>query len=236
MLCDAVISLTTIPSRAPHIGPVLESLASQGPKVYLWLQRKLFKSADEVPAVAGVEVGFTDVFGPAAKLIPALGLGADTVITADDDRVYPERWAKRLILARFAFPFAAFCYSGRRLAPSLVYSECEKAMPGSGIVGVDMPIGFAGAAYSPSFFGSDFGSMVEKAVWNDDLPISASLREQGVPLYAVPLSGTLRQVDTGIGRLDLVDNLSEKNVNGRRNDSYLKALFGNGVAEEVSNG
>lgn len=98
-----ILSLTTIPPRLRHIGPVLASLIDQdlaADEVILWVPRSYRRFPDwegSVPPLPrGVRVERPDTdFGPATKVLPAIaafrGTGAQ-ILFCDDDRILPPGW------------------------------------------------------------------------------------------------------------------------------------------------
>ena len=112
----AVISLTTIPDRINSIGACIRSLASQGLPVYLWAVDKIARSdtrLGDFPAFLDkykVKVEVVPDYGPITKLLPALRLVADIIITADDDCLYGKGWAKGLLHWSEKLPKAALGY------------------------------------------------------------------------------------------------------------------------------
>lgn len=186
---SACISITTIPDRIGKIGPSLESLVAQGLPVNLWAVSKIARSDTQlrgVPYFAGVEVNVVQDCGPITKLLPALKLGHDTILTADDDCIYGEGWAAGLLRASEKFPQAAFGYRGRILnghgyaGSRLILRKVKRA------VRVDIVTGVFGALYRREFF--DAGIFTEWQTWplNDDLLVAAHLKRRGVPLYVIP--------------------------------------------------
>lgn len=120
-----VITLGTIPSRAPEVIPVLRSLLDQEPdRIYLWIPRWFRRKAQEgsIPeALASfcrdhpkVHAELVDDLGPITKLLPVLRYetepGTRIVVTDDDGVVCNPLWLRELV--SHACPEAAMGYAG----------------------------------------------------------------------------------------------------------------------------
>lgn len=189
---STVISLTTIPDRIAGIEPCIRSLCTQGLPVYLWAVRKIERSATvlgELPGFLGaypVHVKIVTDCGPITKLLPALEAGFDTILTADDDCVYGDGWARGLLDCAADWPGRALGYRGRVLIgkgyrnSKLVFKRCTKPTH------VDIITGVFGALYTRRMF--DRGIFEEWRTWptNDDLVIAAHLRRRGVERMVIP--------------------------------------------------
>ena len=190
---NPIISLTTIPDRIERIEPCIKSLSKQGIQVYLWAVEKIERSETvlgELPkflAEYGVNVQIVPDCGPITKLLPALAMGADTILTADDDCVYGRGWAQKLLIWSRKHPAAAIGYRGRILTGNgyrdsrlVLKSRVKKATK------VDIITGVHGALYKAEMF--DDGIFEEWKRWpmNDDLLIAAHLKRRGVIRYVVP--------------------------------------------------
>lgn len=121
----AVITLGTIPSRAPEVIPVLRSLLDQEPdRIYLWIPRWFRRKAQpgSIPeALASfcrdhpaVHVELVDDLGPITKLLPVLRYetepGTRIVVTDDDGIVHNPGWMRELL--NHLGPEAAVGYAG----------------------------------------------------------------------------------------------------------------------------
>ena len=107
---NTIVSLSSIPSRFDRLGPVLRALLDQTAeidRIVLWVPQE-YRRGLEVHALpkvpAGVEVLRCDKdYGPATKVIPALGLADDPdtrILYCDDDQIYAPTWAETLTLWR----------------------------------------------------------------------------------------------------------------------------------------
>jgi hypothetical protein len=146
-ICDeVVVSLTTFPARIDSLWKTLESLYGQSVapgKIILNL------SADEFPhkempsslnkyLALGLEVDFSEGnMRSYKKLIPAvLAHPARTIVTADDDVVYPRRWLEKLVAAHRSAPSAIIghrgteiIFSGNAPAPYVDWPAARKQTP-----------------------------------------------------------------------------------------------------------
>lgn len=95
---EAIVSLTTLPSRLPVLPFVLDSIVGQNcapEKIIVWLGKGEQVERNAMRALRGyfdhgVELRFVEDVGPHTKLIYALQEFPDkTVITMDDDMLYP---------------------------------------------------------------------------------------------------------------------------------------------------
>jgi len=201
---DAIVSLTSIPSRLPLIEPTLKSLMRQScapRRIVLNLPRfsKREGVAYEVPrfldGIAAVAIRWCEDMGPATKLLPSLvGEAADTpIIVVDDDRIYPANLVADLMAAAGRDPNSAFCMSGWIVPddltdrPTTVWTNL-RMLPPAPIRArrlvepkeVDIVQGFSGYLVRPSFFNvetiTDYGHAPKEAFFVDDVWISAHCR------------------------------------------------------------
>lgn len=121
--CDAIVTLTTIPSRIDLIGMTLKSLLDQTTppaRIHLNIPHRSRREDRpySVPAwledLEMVRIVRCDDVGPATKLFPTLADAEDdqAIIVVDDDRIYPPGFVKTLTEAANADPHAAFGLSG----------------------------------------------------------------------------------------------------------------------------
>lgn len=211
MRSDAIVSLTSIPSRLPLIEATLKSLMRQSMaprRIVLNLPR--FSRRENVaytlpPFLEGlrsVSVRWCEDLGPATKLIPSLqGEEPSTpIIVVDDDRIYPANLVQDLVTAVMAEPEAAFGMSGWVVPPDLtdrpttVWSNLRMLPPApirarrlSRPRRIDILQGLSGYVVRPSFFDlaaiMDYAAAPEAAFFVDDVWISAHCR---APRYVLP--------------------------------------------------
>lgn len=201
---EAIISLTSIPSRLPLIERTLKSLMRQSlapRRIVLNLPRfsKREGVAYEAPGflagLGAVSIRWCEDMGPATKLLPSLmGEAPDTpIIVVDDDRIYPACLVADLMAAASREPRSAFCMSGWVVPgdltdrPTTVWSNLRMLPPApirarrlSKPVEVDIVQGLSGYLVRPSFFDiaaiTDYSGAPKEAFFVDDVWISAHCR------------------------------------------------------------
>lgn len=199
--CEAIVSLTSIPSRLPLIERTLKSLMRQAlapSRIVLNLPRFSRREgvAYEVPSflegIAAVSVRWCEDLGPATKLLPSLAAEASgtAIIVVDDDRIYPANLVADLMAAADRDPDSAFGMSGWAVPPDLtdrpttVWSNLAMRAPApirarrlSRPIEVDILQGLSGYVVRPSFFDlarvADYGDAPKEAFFVDDVWISA---------------------------------------------------------------
>lgn len=208
---DAIVSLTTIPSRLPLIGLTLKSLMRQHvapARIVLNLPRfsRRENVAYEVPDflkdLRSVTIRWCEDLGPATKLLPSLqGEDADTrIIVVDDDRVYPGNLVADLVRASDAEPDVAFSMRGWIVPSDLTDRQTTlwkklgnqppapvRARRISAPTRVDIIMGVSGYLVKPRFFDiagvMDYDQAPREAFFVDDVWISAHLK---VPRIVLP--------------------------------------------------
>jgi hypothetical protein len=181
------ISLTSIPPRLPRLGPVLRSLLAQRPapeRVILCLPRSFrrFPGPVSLPDLPEGVVPWPveEDWGPATKALAAARAlsGQDmALIYCDDDWIYPQGWAQRLLAAQdAAHAAAATGFSVARLKrESAARAGC-----------FDIAQGYSGVCVRPEWFAGE-EALPPPAAWAvDDIWLSGQLARQGVAIRAVP--------------------------------------------------
>jgi hypothetical protein len=208
---DAVVCLTSIPSRLPYIDDTLKSLLRQTLlpreiRLYLPSFSKRENRPYEVPAhlrcLQSVRVLECDDWGPATKFIPALaGLAPEQLVIAlDDDRIYPPNLVHDLVAAAQLLPDAAYGLSGWIVPgdlvdrPTTILSNLLQRPPAPvratrlrALRRVDVLQGVSGYAVRPRFFDlarlTDYSGAPAEAITVDDVWMSAHCK---VPKYVLP--------------------------------------------------
>ena len=208
---DAIVSLTSIPSRLPLIERTLKSLMRQSlapRRIVLNLPRFSRREgvAYEVPSfltgIASVHIRWCEDLGPATKLLPSLMEEApDTpIIVVDDDRIYPPDLVADLMAAATADPDSAFCMSGWVVPadltdrPTTVWSNLRMLPPApvrarrlARPMQVDVVQGLSGYLVRPRFFDlgkvSDYAGAPRASFFVDDVWISAHCKASR---YVIP--------------------------------------------------
>ena len=122
---DVVISLTTYSKRINQVHIVVESLfrqTQQANRIILWLAKEEF-SDDTIPLILkkqidrGLEIKYCEDIKSYKKLLPVLSLTPDsTIITVDDDYIYPLNFVENLLKIHFRYPQSVCYYTGNRIS------------------------------------------------------------------------------------------------------------------------
>lgn len=122
---DIVISLTTYSKRITQVHLVIESLFRQTIKanrIVLWLAEDEF-SEDNIPEILkrqrsrGLEIFFCEDFKSYKKLLPSLKLYPNsTIITVDDDYIYPVDFVENLYKTHKNYPLCVCYYVGNQIS------------------------------------------------------------------------------------------------------------------------
>lgn len=194
-----VVSLTTIPSRAAHLAPVLRSLLDQtepADRILLALPRQSlngqpYPAPETLGLPAGVDILRCEDIGPATKLVPALRAEPDAlVVVVDDDVIYPEGFIAALLAEHRRRPNAAIGLRGVVLRPGIRFADLAHVMA-TGIaqtMPVDVLFGTWGyllpaGAIAPEI--GDFTDAPPGVRFVDDVWISGHLARAGVPRWVV---------------------------------------------------
>jgi hypothetical protein len=197
---QCLVSLTTIPSRMPHLALTLKSLMRQGraPQriiVNLPTFSKREKVAYEVPqfllGLKSVEIVYCEDMGPATKVVPTLlrETPLQKIIVVDDDRIYPANLVRDLDDAAESDAGCAFGMSGWVVPkdlidrPTTIYANFRMLPPAPirarrirGRMAVDVLQGLSGYVVRPGFFDlgalTDYGGAPPESFYVDDVWIS----------------------------------------------------------------
>lgn len=158
---DVVVTLTSIPSRLGMLDVVIKSLLSQTlapAKIVLWLHptwlvpkrlRKLVSERFEIRTCEGTS--------SYRKLIPSLSAFPNTtLVTCDDDLLYPPQWLEKLVKAHQQTPDNIVCQAARVISkdeqghykPYGQWHYVRNGEEGSNL----LPIGFGGVVYPSGCF------------------------------------------------------------------------------------
>ena len=207
---EAIVSLSTTPSRLPFLAPTLKSLLrqSRAPKrivlnlpAYSLREKTAYVVPECLEALSAVEIVRCDDLGPATKLTPALLREPpdQTIIVVDDDRIYPPTLVAELEDAAKADPDTAFAMCGWIVPPDLidrpttVWSNLTLKAPVPlrarrlrKPVPIDVLMGFAGYIVRPRFFDpaavQDYAAAPPEAFFVDDVWFSAHCTAEKVAL------------------------------------------------------
>lgn len=202
---EAVVCLTTIPSRLPRLAPTLKSLLAQDlpvARIRLHLPAVSRREGcgyavpDWLRALAAVEVVEVDRdWGPATKLIPALEAFApdQPLIVVDDDMLYPPTLVSGLMGHAKRRPDDAIASSGWVVPldltdrPTRWWTHLFRISPAPVLATlvfapyrVDVVQGYSGYLVRPRFFDlsavRDYQGAPEAAFFVDDVWFSAHCR------------------------------------------------------------
>ena len=158
---EAIVSLTSIPSRLRFLDLTIRSLMIQSVrpnKILLWLHEDLRgKEPKALRSLVGemFSIHYSDLTCSHRKLIHTLELYPDAVIvTCDDDQLYPNDWLERLIEDHKRFPGEIIANECKLIACSADGETLPyKQWPGKVSAGFSdaslMPVGYGGVLYPP---------------------------------------------------------------------------------------
>ena len=208
---QAIVSLTTIPSRIGLIGETLKSLLRQTrapARIVINVphsslrERRGYEIPEVLTRLAAVEIHRCEDWGPATKLIPSVLRfpASQRIVVVDDDRIYPPNALADLEDAAARFPGRAVGLSGWRVPgdltdrPTTLWADLmmkppvpAKATRLRAPLEVDVLQGMSGYLVSPGFFDAarliDYGAAPDAAFFVDDVWISGHCL---VPKLVIP--------------------------------------------------
>ena len=230
-----VISLTTIPSRINLIEATINSLLLQDTPVYLWIPHYTAKTdthytLNQLPSWLtnrkNLTVTLVDDLGSITKLIPALEqTEADTIITVDDDCIYPPHFVETLTQGMAAYHYKkALCFRGKVLftpyyRQAFSFRNVKKPRV------VDIVTGVYGVAYQRAWFDIEILTHLSKDFpGNDDIVISAYLDNCNIERLTIPFAkGETVIENEGTKKVDSLWWSGNKNHRSK-NDEAIKAF------------
>jgi hypothetical protein len=226
---EPIISFTTIPSRIYLIESCVKNLLAQGYSVHAWLPLRCKRTGEYMPdlpdfMMRGLTVHFVNDVGPGTKLIPALLAGYETVITADDDRIYGEGWAKGLVSAANKYPKSVIAYRGRMMDSTTEYQKCRIVQNVERDTEVSIVTGCSGALYRRKFFDEKYIKKYSGSI-NDDIQFSHHFLNRGIKIIVPSVSGVSIN-KTSVRR---VQPLTSINIRKGANNKLMKDLFAGGA-------
>jgi len=173
-MAKIIVSLTTYGENTKNLAPkAIKSLMKQTIKpdaIVLWLgYGTKVNWRLKLLSLRGLSINFCEDIGPSTKALPAMKeYPEDTIVTADDDILYPKNWLERLLDASKDHPGRIIAHRAHRITkgPSnkiLPYNDWEKCV--NPLEGEDwglFPTGVGGVLY-PS------GSIPSRAFDIDEL-------------------------------------------------------------------
>ncbi|HUF63488.1 MAG TPA: glycosyltransferase family A protein [Verrucomicrobiales bacterium] len=238
---SVTVSLTTTSRRLATVSRTLETLLRQSARprrIVLWLSEEPFhldrgvRRPDIPDSVRflqrrGLQILWTRNTGPYRKLTPAWKRFGGTVVTADDDTLYPRDWLERLLAMHAETPRCVCCFRARRMRrdkEGKLLSYIRWPAYDSGSQSLDcFPTGKDGVLYPEGSLHPEVCNEREfqdLAPTNDDIWFKAMALRVGTPARAVSGHRAFPvHAGTQVRGLFLTRNLS-------RNNAYLRAVFG----------
>ncbi len=199
---DVIISLTSIESRLPTLELTIRSLLDQDSrfdKIVLWLNEMLATSIPRrLRALCSdrFEIRYSKETGPHRKLIETLRHhdGA-TVVTCDDDMLYPRDWLSRLLATHAQHPGEIIAHECRQItyqanAELAAYETWPDEVSGNSSAQT-LAIGYGGVLYPPGCLHPDalqrelYDELAPRA---DDLWYKAMALRQGTAVRRSTIS------------------------------------------------
>ena len=221
-----IISLTTLPSRLPHIKAGIESLKKQGLPIYLWIPKYVKRLNQKFDGVIpdflkGINYEVVEDRGSITKLLGGLEVTKDLLITADDDVIYPQDWSQNLIkFYDTLVEKGACCYRGRvfKGTKKTSYRNTRLVEKHKEVRKVNIVCGTWGALYHKDMFSKEIFVLKHHMV--DDIVISCELHKNKVPVWCLPSNNTIKPYS-----ICRKDSLWGYNRKGNNNDKALKELW-----------
>ena len=209
---NVIISLTSFPQRLPKLHNCIRSLLSQrlrAEKIVLYLTREECGDVD-VPTQLqrlqqeGLEIRYVDKNARSFnKICHALSDFPDkTIVTCDDDKLYPLNWLERLVATAKAHPECIVCNRSRLITfnargkanPYILWPLSELAEPTS----ETLPMGVSGILYPPGSLHPDVldaDLYLKLCATSDDLWLKImSLRQGTQCVQVIPMSGAFPSI------------------------------------------
>lgn len=236
---NLVVSLTTLPHRLNLVHYAIESIFSQTirpGRICLWLTEKTDLRKTITPELdalksRGLEIRQVEDVGPHTKLIYALKEFPDkSIVTIDDDIVYPINMLQFLWNQHLRFPKEIICNwarelafdsngivkgirSGKLLTPPILESEIEQPHTFKGTPNfLAVPYGTSGVLYPP-------GSLNEK-VFDVTLFQELSPKEDDIWFKAMAMLNNTSVVVTNLGINPLHHCITGSQSEALRHDNH----------------
>lgn len=195
-----VISLTTIPSRISLIEATIDSLVAQELPIYVWIPAYTKKTdtaftQEDIPEWLLDKNGVTvtiipEDYGSISKLIPALeNEVGDTIITVDDDCLYPANFAQELKKWMETYHNQkCLCYRGKVLTTANYRASISLRNVTKPRI-VDIVTGVYGVLYKRDWFDvNELKELCKAYPGNDDIVISGYLDKKNIERVAIPFA------------------------------------------------
>ena len=237
---EFIVSLTTYPKRTKKVFLTIESLFNQNTlpdKVILWLSKEEYQSLSDLPKSLlalqkrGLLIEFVEAnHGPYKKLVYSYKLYPNsTIITVDDDILYPPEWLAELIRQHNLTPGCIIAYHCKNielnddqisLKPYFRWQNTSSIEPSISC----MPIGAYGVLYPPNSLHDDLTEVKlfsELSPMTDDIWFKAMALLQNVKARQVHEKSP--QYYHVSGSQDSA--LYHSNIDLGKNDKNLKLVF-----------
>lgn len=237
-----IVSLTTHGQRINNVHKTIESIFHQSfkaSKIILYLSDKEFES-EELPILLqnqqkrGLEIHYVKDIRAYTKLIPAIREYPNaTIITIDDDYMYPINTLERLVMAHHKYPKAVCCHASRRIELSRSkslkpYSTFPQAFPSKYDTDKNyMAEGFGAVLYPPYCMYEDVTNdelFMKLSPLADDLWYKCMQLLVDTPVVQLPRNRTWFSTMYSDETVQDIA-LSNQNVSENKNDIQLKAIF-----------
>lgn len=237
-----IVSLTTYGKRIFSVYRTIESIFQQSykvSKVVLYLSDEEFKD-EELPLLLqnqkerGLEIRYVKDIRAYTKLIPALRDFPDsTIITVDDDYMYPVDAIEKLVRAHRLHKNAVCCHASRAIIMDssnnlMPYSSFRQIFPKTYDTNISyMAEGFGMVLYPPKCMYSDVTNeeiFMKLSPLADDLWYKCMQLIVGTPVVQLPRTKAwFNEMYSDESVQDIA--LANQNVNENKNDPQLKAIF-----------
>lgn len=237
---DVMVSLTTIPSRIDRVHVSIESILRQSirpVRVVLWLSDRSFPDINQLPTPLikqmerGLEIHQCDTDWPHQKLLPSLNKWPNaTIVTADDDIIYPVDWLEDLCSVYKQNPNTIVCRRARVMALDQAggFAKYETwSLKGRQLTypsHLIFPTGVNGTLYPPGVLHDDVHDLRQAEILcpkADDIWFKVMAFRKGTKCIAT---------SSGTDELPAIQGsqaiaLQYVNVSGGKNDAQLNAVL-----------
>lgn len=237
---NVIISLTTYSKRINTVYLTIESLFQQicrANKIILWLDEEEF-SMKNIPfslkklIKRGLEIRFYPNIRSYKKLIPTLRLYPnDIIITVDDDYIYPSDFISNFLDEYNKNKDIIYYYCGNKIKIKNKkiekYINWERYSDNKEISLLNFPVGVGGILYPPNCFHKDILKeelFMKLSPYGDDIWFKAMTLLMNKKCKKVDYFGKFEEKFFPIDGTQ-ENTLTQKNVDGGKNDEQIKRVF-----------